>query len=98
LVPIAAKYWFKSHADFDGNSRNADGLLFGEFNQHVKWDLITRNDSAITSGPLAGALAVTDGSGGEIVIFRLDSRPIQPLGVKTIACGRNHQSYRYSPN
>jgi hypothetical protein len=35
--------------------------------------LITRNDiAAITSGPLAGAFAVVDSNGGEIVIFRLD--------------------------
>lgn len=59
--------------DLDGNSRNADGFLFGEFNLRVKLGLITRNDiAAITTGPLAGAFAVVDGSGGEIVIFRLD--------------------------
>lgn len=59
--------------DLDGNSRNADGLLFGEFNLRVKLDLITRNFiAAITSGPLEGAFGVTNGSGGEIVIFRLD--------------------------
>ena len=59
--------------DLDGNSRNANGFLFGEFNLRVKLGLITRNDiAAITSGPLAGAFAITDSSGGEIVIFRLD--------------------------
>jgi hypothetical protein len=58
--------------DLDGNSRNADGFLFGEFNLRVKLGLITRNDiAAITSGPLAGAFAIVDGSGGEVVIFRL---------------------------
>ena len=59
--------------DLDGNSRNANGFLFGEFNLRVKLGLITRNDiAAITSGPLAGAFAVTDASGGEVVIFRLN--------------------------
>jgi hypothetical protein len=60
--------------DLDGNSRNADGVPFGEFNSRVKLGLITRNDlTAITSGPFAGAFAVTDSSGGEVVIFRLDN-------------------------
>lgn len=60
--------------DLDGNSRNANGFLFGEFNLRVKLGLIGRNDvTAITSGPLAGAFAVTDSSGGEVVIFRLDN-------------------------
>jgi hypothetical protein len=59
--------------DLNGNSRNADGFLLGEFNSRVKFGLITRTDiAAITSGPLAGAFAVTDGSGGEVVIFRLN--------------------------
>jgi hypothetical protein len=59
--------------DLNGNSRNADGFLLGEFNSRVKFGLITRSDiAAITSGPLAGAFAIADGSGGEIVIFRLD--------------------------
>lgn len=59
--------------DLDGNSRNADGFLFREFNNRVKLGLLTRSDiAAITSGPLAGAFAIVDGSGGEIVIFRLD--------------------------
>jgi hypothetical protein len=31
--------------DLHGSSRNADGLLFGEFNLRVKLDLIMRNDS-----------------------------------------------------
>jgi hypothetical protein len=60
-------------ADLNGNSRNPDGFLLGEFNSRVKLGLTTRNDiAAITSGPLAGAFAITDSSGGEIVIFRLD--------------------------
>jgi hypothetical protein len=60
--------------DLNGNSRNADGFLLGEFNNRVKLGLITRSDlAAITSGPLAGAFAITDGSGGEVVIFRLDN-------------------------
>lgn len=59
--------------DLNGNSRNAGGFLLREFNSRVKFGLITRSDiAAITSGPLAGAFAVTDGSGGEVVIFRLD--------------------------
>ena len=59
--------------DLNGNSRNGDGFLLGEFNNRVKFGLITRSDiAAITSGPLAGAFAIADGSGGEIVIFRLD--------------------------
>ena len=59
--------------DLNGNSRNADGFLLGEFNSRVKFGLITRSDiAAITSGPLAGAFAIADGSGGEIVIFRRD--------------------------
>jgi hypothetical protein len=59
--------------DLNGNSRNANGLLFGEFNIRVKLGLLSRNDiTAITTGPQAGAFAVVDPSGGEIVIFRLD--------------------------
>jgi hypothetical protein len=59
--------------DLDGNSRRPDGVLFGEFNSRVKFGLITRSDvAAITSGPLAGAFAMVDGSGGEVVIFRLN--------------------------
>jgi hypothetical protein len=59
--------------DLFGNSRNADGSLLGEFNSRVKVGLITRNDiAAITSGPLAGAFAMVDRAGGEIVVFRLD--------------------------
>ena len=59
--------------DLDGNSRRADGVLRGEFNSRVKFGLITRNDvAAITSGPLAGAFAMVDSSGGEVVIFRLN--------------------------
>lgn len=59
--------------DLNGTSRNADGFLLREFNSRVKLGLITRSDiAAITSGPLAGAFAIADGSGGEIVIFRLD--------------------------
>jgi hypothetical protein len=59
--------------DLDGNSRRPDGTLFGEFNSRVRFGLITRNDvAAITSGPLAGAFAMVDSSGGEVVIFRLN--------------------------
>jgi hypothetical protein len=59
--------------DLDGNSRRPDGVLFGEFNSRVKLGLITRNDvAAITSGPHAGAFAIVDSSGGEVVIFRLN--------------------------
>jgi hypothetical protein len=58
--------------DLNGNSRNANGFLLGEFNSRAKLGLITRSDiAAITSGPLAGAFAIADGSGGEVVIFRL---------------------------
>jgi hypothetical protein len=59
--------------DLNGNSRNSQGFLFREFNTRVKFGLITRGDvTAITTGPLAGAFAVVDGSGGEVVIFRLN--------------------------
>jgi len=59
--------------DLDGNSRRPNGTLFGEFNSRVRFGLITRNDvAAITSGPLAGAFAIVDSSGGEVVIFRLN--------------------------
>jgi hypothetical protein len=59
--------------DLDGNSRTSDGVPFGEFNSRVKFGLITRNDvAAITSGPLAGAFAMVDSNGGEVVIFRLN--------------------------
>lgn len=59
--------------DLNGNSRNGAGFLLGEFNSRVKFGLVTRSDiAAITSGPLAGSFAIADGSGGEIVIFRLD--------------------------
>lgn len=59
--------------DLDGNSRKPDGALFGEANVRIKFGLITRNDvAAITSGPLAGAFAVVDSNGGEVVIFRLN--------------------------
>jgi hypothetical protein len=57
--------------DLNGNSRNPQGFLLREFNTRVKFGLITRGDvTAITTGPLAGAFAVVDGSGGEVVIFR----------------------------
>lgn len=60
--------------DLNGNSRNPNGFLLGEFNNRVKFGLITRSDiAAITSGPLAGAFAIADGSGGEVVIFRLEN-------------------------
>ena len=59
--------------DLNGSSRRPDGTLFGEFNSRVRFGLITRNDvAAITSGPLAGAFAMVDSSGGEVVIFRLN--------------------------
>ena len=59
--------------DLDGNSRRANGTVLREFNSRVKFGLITRNDvAAITSGPLAGAFAIVDGNGGEVVIFRLN--------------------------
>lgn len=59
--------------DLDGNSRGPNGVPLGEFNSRVKFGLITRNDvAAITSGPLAGAFAIVDSSGGEVVIFRLN--------------------------
>jgi hypothetical protein len=59
--------------DLDGNSRDANSFVLGEFNSRVKLGLITRNDiAAITSGPLAGSFAMVDGSGGEVVIFRLN--------------------------
>jgi len=59
--------------DLNGNSRNPDGFLLGEFNSRVKMGLMnTAEIAAITSGPLAGAFAVVDANGGEIVIFRLD--------------------------
>ena len=59
--------------DLDGNSRRPNGVLYREFNSRVKFGLITRNDvAAITSGPFAGAFAIVDSNGGEVVIFRLD--------------------------
>lgn len=59
--------------DLNGNSRNGEGFLLGEFNSRVRFGLITRSDiAAITSGPMAGAFAIADGSGGEVVIFRLN--------------------------
>jgi hypothetical protein len=59
--------------DLNGDPRDSNGALFGEFNSRVKLGLINRADiTAITTGPLAGAFAVTDGQDGEVVIFRLD--------------------------
>ena len=59
--------------DLNGDSRNSQGFLFREFNTRAKLGLITRGDvTAITTGQLAGAFAVVDGSGGEVVIFRLN--------------------------
>jgi hypothetical protein len=59
--------------DLTGNSRNPDGFLLGEFNSRVKLGLVIRGDvAAISSGPLAGAFAVLEPNGGEVVIFRLD--------------------------
>ncbi|MEK6301400.1 MAG: hypothetical protein AABO41_11810 [Acidobacteriota bacterium] len=58
--------------DLNGDSRIGIGL-FGEFNIRVKLGLLGRSDiTAITTGPQAGAFAVVDNAGGEIVIFRLD--------------------------
>ena len=60
--------------DLNGNSRDANGFLLGEFNHRVKLGLMQRTDiAAITSGPLAGAFAIVDVNSGEIVIFRLDN-------------------------
>ena len=59
--------------DLNGNSRNGNGFLFGEFNSRVKLGLLARVDiTAITTGPLAGAFAIIENRGGEIIIFRLD--------------------------
>jgi hypothetical protein len=59
--------------DLNGNSRDANGNLLREVNLRVKLGLITKADiAAITTGPFAGAFAVVDPSGGEVVIFRLD--------------------------
>jgi hypothetical protein len=59
--------------DLDGNSRNANGLLFREFNSRAKLGLFGPTDiTAITTGPLAGAFAIVDNRAGEIVIFRLN--------------------------
>jgi hypothetical protein len=59
--------------DLNGNARNPNGTLIQEFNIRVKLGLVQRNDiTAITTGPLAGAFAVVDRSGGEVIIFRLD--------------------------
>jgi hypothetical protein len=59
--------------DLNGNSRDANGNLFRELNLRVKLGLITKADiTAITTGPLAGAFAVVDPSGCDVVIFRLD--------------------------
>lgn len=59
--------------DLNGNSRNANGFQFFEFNGRVKLGSLARNDiAAITTGPLAGAFAVIDNRAGEVVIFRLD--------------------------
>jgi hypothetical protein len=59
--------------DLNGNSRDSNGLLFGEFNIRVKLGLIDRTDiTAITTGPLAGSFAVVVGTSSECVIFKLD--------------------------
>jgi hypothetical protein len=59
--------------DLNGDSRNPNGTLIREFNSRVKLGLLLRNDiTALTTGPLAGAFAIVDRSGGEVVIFRLD--------------------------
>jgi hypothetical protein len=60
-------------SDLYSETRDADGLLLGEFNTRVKLGLINRADiTAITTGPLAGAFAIVDRNGSELVIFRLD--------------------------
>jgi hypothetical protein len=52
--------------DFDGN-------LLGELNSRTHLGVLTPADiTAITTGPQAGAFAMTDSSGGELVVFRLD--------------------------
>lgn len=59
--------------DLNGNSRKPNGTLIREFNLRVKLGLVQRSGiTAVTTGPLAGAFAVVDRSGGELVIFRLD--------------------------
>jgi len=59
--------------DLNGNSRNANGLLFREFNVRAKFGLFGATDiAAITTGPQAGAFAMFDSNSGEFVIFRLD--------------------------
>jgi hypothetical protein len=59
--------------DLDGNSRNAAGLQFREFNSRVKLGLLTPTAiTAITTGPLAGAFAAIDNGSGEAVIFRIN--------------------------
>ena len=59
--------------DLTGNSRNTSGFLIFEFNSRVKLGLLSRVDiAAITTGPLAGAFAIIENRGGEVVIFRLD--------------------------
>jgi hypothetical protein len=59
--------------DLNGNSRRLNGTPFREFNTRVKLGLLIRSDvTAITTGPMAGAFAVVDRSGGNLVIFRLD--------------------------
>jgi hypothetical protein len=50
-----------------------NGNLLREFNTRVKLGLLARNDiAAITTGPQAGAFAVVDNRGSEVVIFRID--------------------------
>lgn len=59
--------------DLNGDSRNTNGLLLGEFNSRAKLGLLGPTDiTAITTGPQAGAFAIIDSSAGEIVIFRLN--------------------------
>lgn len=58
--------------DLSGNSRNAGGFLFGEFNHQLKLGSRGAADFAlITAGPHAGAFALIDGDNNEVVIFRL---------------------------
>lgn len=59
--------------DLNGNSRNSSGFVMFEFNSRVKLGMVGRVDiAAITTGPLAGAFAIIENKGSEVVIFRID--------------------------
>ena len=59
--------------DLNGDSRNASGNLFREFNSRVKLGMVGATDiTAITTGPQAGGFAITDNRSGEVVIFRFE--------------------------